>query len=204
MNSEEDVLYPVILPVPEAGMRLERREKVLFLSEYARKALALSAEKSGLLLMPDQLQKDERGAPIPLAGIHWSISHKPEYVAGLAGKMAVGIDIEAIRSVHPGVIEKVVSSEEAAILEDAPLARFFRYWTAKEAVLKAAGRGIGDLERCRVVSADAADRLSLSYGDRIWKVAHHLFNGHIAAVVETTPRIEWQIGINAAESPEKG
>jgi 4'-phosphopantetheinyl transferase len=89
------VIYPVLMPVSVSGRALAGKERVAHLSALARRALSLSANKSGVSL--DRLDKDEGGAPLPFEGVYWSVSHKETFVAGVAAPAPVGIDIERIR-----------------------------------------------------------------------------------------------------------
>ena len=73
----------------------------------------------------------------------------------------VGVDLERIRSdVEVANLSEryFASSEHAAIMQltqEQRAARFFRYWVAKEAVLKAQGVGLRALSQCEVLmSAD--------------------------------------------------
>jgi 4'-phosphopantetheinyl transferase len=68
----------------------------------------------------------------------------------------VGVDIERIRS-HVEVVKLseryFTPSEHASIMQSAEeqrATRFFRYWVAKEAVLKAQGIGLGGLSQCEI------------------------------------------------------
>ena len=67
-ENKNKVIYPVILAVPESASSLERREKVRYLSKYARKALKISAKKSGVLF--SEPEKDEDGVPLPFNGYY--------------------------------------------------------------------------------------------------------------------------------------
>ena len=87
---ENITLYPVILSVPDTIRDLKPKDRVTFLSRHARKALAISAEKSRVTL--GELVQDERNAPLPFDGTYWSITHKSEYVAGVVAPSPIGID----------------------------------------------------------------------------------------------------------------
>lgn len=69
----------------------------------------------------------------------------------------VGVDLERIRSDVEGakLSERYFApSEHAAIMQvtqDKRAARFFRYWVAKEAVLKAQGIGLRALSQCEIL-----------------------------------------------------
>jgi 4'-phosphopantetheinyl transferase len=185
-----DSIYPVVLPVPEEEKRLAGRQRVSNLSRLARRALGISAEKSGLKL--GKLSKDENGAPLPCGGIYWSLTHKPDYVGGVVSLGKIGIDIEKIRPCSPGLFKKTAQEAEWRLLEsEAPLDRFFRCWTAKEAVIKAAGTGIRDLLRCSVAGVPDDKHLLIEFRGRTWLIEHSVFDGHMAAVVKTSPDVRW-------------
>ena len=133
---EHQSIYPVILPVPHAKKTLTGKDKVRFLSNFAREALKISAQYRGITL--GELTKDENGAPVPKDGRHWSITHKSEYVAGVAAPYRIGLDIEKIKPCSQGLFNKTASDEEWQLWDTDPQILFFRYWTSKEAVLKAA------------------------------------------------------------------
>jgi len=186
------VIYPVLMQVSVSGKALAGKERVVHLSELARRALALSAKKSGVTL--DRLDKDDRGAPLPFEGVHWSVSHKETFVAGVAAPAPVGIDIERVRPCRESLFRKTGTDAEWALgggPTDGHL--FFRYWTAKEAVLKTSGAGFRDFSHCRVRRIVDDKMLSLFYRDREWLVEHFFFDGHMAAVVKDGWEVVWEI-----------
>jgi 4'-phosphopantetheinyl transferase len=185
-----NAIYPVILAVPEADRRLRGREKVLRLSALARQAVKLSAGFSGICL--GELMKSSDGVPLPTDGCHWSLSHKTEYVAGVAADFPIGLDIEKIKPCMPGLHRMLADDTEWKLGGGQDDFLFFRYWTAKEAVLKAMGIGLSGLSRCRIVRIVDADHLALSYDCKEYFVAHYCFNGHIAAV-SAHPHIRWTV-----------
>lgn len=183
-------IYPVILSVPDAVKKLTPKERVKFLSGYARRAVEISAEKSRITL--GRLAQDARNVPLPFDGNFWSITHKPEYVGAVIAPSPTGIDIEKICAPAKSLFQKTASDAEWA-LADTTVTTFFRYWTAKEAVLKAAGIGLKDLSKCRVIQISNDHHLDLEYGGQKWKVEHHFFNGHIASVIKNDFKINWTI-----------
>lgn len=183
-------IYPVILPVPPAARPLPPPERVRRLSRRAREALRLSAERLGVRLGP--LAKDDRGAPLPAGGHHWSLTHKPAYVAAVVAPAAVGIDLEAIRAVAPGLHRKTADPVEWALAGDADRnLAFFRFWTAKEAVLKTRGEGMRDLGRCRVAAVRDEAHLDIDYAGEAWPVEHYFFDGHIASLAVRGHAVRW-------------
>jgi len=167
------------------------------LSAFARKALGLSAKQSGLVLGP--LEKDADGAPVPAAGIHWSISHKSTYVGGVVAPRPVGLDIERITACSAGLMKKVADAAEWDLSSDPSPKLFFRYWTAKEAVLKATGRGLRDLSRCRITAVIDDHHLRLAYSGKTWTVAHHYFDDHLASLTDPPGPVCWTVSEDAAD-----
>jgi 4'-phosphopantetheinyl transferase len=185
-------IYPVILPVPAELQHLPPRQRVRSLSDCARQALALSAERLGVRLSP--LEKDDRGAPLPCNGNFWSLSHKPDYVGGVVAPAAIGLDIEKLRTCSAGLRRKTADAAEWALMGHGDVqTTFFRYWTAKEAVLKARGEGLRDLSRCRIAHILDPTRLRVDYAGRTWTVEHFFFEGHVAAVAAGGFRVEWTL-----------
>jgi 4'-phosphopantetheinyl transferase len=186
-------LFPVILPVPAEVHDFKPRERVIYLSRHARRALKIAAQKSGVRL--GELVKDDNGVPQPFEGIHWSISHKTRYVCGVVAPAQIGIDIERVRRFSDGLFKKTATDREWALadMESDSVMAFFRYWTAKEAVLKATGVGIKDLLKCRVDHIFDDKHLQIQYGGQDWLIEHFFFNDHVASIVKSSFQIEWII-----------
>ena len=188
-----EILFPVIMAVPPAYSDLPGGERQRALSRYARMPLAVSAQKAGFVLPVDP-GKDERGAPRPAGGLWWSVTHKPGFVGGLVSRGRIGIDVEEIVSVSDGLFKKIVSPAEERLFDGDRWLTFFRCWTAKEAVLKATGRGLGGLAACRVAAVADARRLALVFADTPWMVEHFYFAGHLAAVAATAKMaMQWTL-----------
>ena len=185
------ILYPVILAVPDKEQKLTGREKVANLSNYARRALEISAQKSCIEL--GDLTKNENGAPLPFGGNYWSLTHKPIYVGGVIAPTQIGIDIEKIRPCSKALFRKTANESEWGLSAADSFKLFFRYWTSKESVLKASGTGIRDLSKCRIVQIIDHNHLVINYEDRKWHIEHFYFDGHIASVVKNDFDVEWTI-----------
>jgi 4'-phosphopantetheinyl transferase len=185
-------LFPVILAVPPDKQKLKGREKVGFLSRYARIASEQSAARSGIRL--GGLEKNGNGVPLPSGGVYWSVSHKPLYVAGVVSREPIGIDIERIRTYTKGLEKKVADDSEWALVPRDRSELLFRFWTAKEAVLKQEGVGLAGLSACKIVADAAESGMTLRFRDQDFQVAHITFDNHIAAIVkQSNTRIQWII-----------
>jgi 4'-phosphopantetheinyl transferase len=186
---QNPTIYPVILAVSEKGMHLTGRERVAYLSRHARYALEISAQKSNIPL--GDLAKGENGVPLPFNGTYWSLTHKPNYVGAVTAPSRIGIDIEEIRPCPAGLFKKTAGEAEWRLSDMDRDILFFRYWTSKEAVLKASGIGIRDLSKSRVVEILDDKNLIVDYKEKKWRIEHFFFNGHIASVVKSNFEIEW-------------
>lgn len=97
-----------------------------------------------------RFEPSAHGKPVLVAGpanLDFSLSHARGAVAVAAACLPVGVDIEPLREVDDmdSISEIVLAAEEQKILRNAPAALrsrlFLRYWTLKEALLKAAALG---------------------------------------------------------------
>lgn len=187
------ILYPVILAVPKKVAILKARDRITFLGRHAREALELSAKKSRIVL--GKLNKDEHGAPLPFDDTFWAITHKSEYVGGVVSAKPIGIDIEKIQACSRGLFKKTASESEWALFEQSErdFSIFFRYWTSKEAVLKASATGIKDLLKCRIHRIIDNHHLEIDYLNKLWQLEHCFFHDHIASIVQNNCKVEWTI-----------
>ena len=190
-NIDNAAIYPVILPVPETARQLSGRKKVIYLSGFARRAVKLSAARGDIRL--GDLVKDADGAPVPLNGVYWSITHKSAFVGGVAARYPIGLDIEKVKPCSQGLKNKVAGKSEWALSTERSDRLFFRFWTAKEAGLKAAGVGLKDLSRCKIAKLADETHLTVRYASRIWRIEQYDFQGHMAAIVLNDPSIHWSV-----------
>ena len=109
----------------------------------------------------------------------------------MAGSAPLGIDIEPIQPRSRGLLDKIADPAEWRLGDEDEWHLFFRFWTAKEAVLKAVGMGLKGLSRCRVLSVEDPHRMTLDYAGERWTVRQGLYSGHMAAVASKDFTVDW-------------
>ena len=103
-------------------------------------------------------RRTEEGKPYPVGlPVSFSVSHCQKLVVCAVSERPVGIDVERLRPVDIKIARKICTpAEESALLagekpgyteDPEKILQFFRLWTAKEAMAKAEGKGIGSLRR---------------------------------------------------------
>jgi len=182
------ILHPMILSVSPSVKLLKGKERVQALRKSARRALKLVSDIMDI--SPLELKKDIRGAPLPFNNYYWSISHKVLYSAAVIAREPIGIDIEEIKPRSIGLWKRVADEEEWNYVEQ-NLFNFFRYWTAKEAVLKAIGIGIADLSICRIIGVPNEKYIYLEYKGQKWLVEQIEYDNHLIAIVKNDNEIKW-------------
>lgn len=134
--------------------------------------------------------KTHPGAPA------FNVSHSGDvFVAAFACGGAIGVDVEQVdrRTDVSGVARHSFHPHEYAHIAAADDARqralFFRWWTAKEAVLKASGAGIGaGLARLDFSAwVDEPCAVIRDVNQRAWTVWHYGADGVAASLAASTP-----------------
>jgi len=95
--------------------------------------------------MLNSLKYSEHGRPYLPLNIDFNISHSGKYILlAMSNGHRIGIDIEEIKKIEINDFKKQFSNSELLMINQAynKYAEFFKYWTIKEAVIKADGRGM--------------------------------------------------------------
>jgi 4'-phosphopantetheinyl transferase len=122
---------------------------------------------------PQSLGFRERGKPRlePVSPLRFNLSHSGDVaLVAVSTEREVGVDVEPVkqgRDVERLSRRALLASERAAVHEaDDQALAFHRYWVAKEAFVKATGRGIESLRSFEVVlEAPGGARLNHVAGD---------------------------------------
>jgi len=173
-------LYPVILKVPDYVKKLKGRKKLFVLSFFARKALICSADFYKIKLKP--IQKDENGAPLPQNGVFFSLSHKSKYVAGVCSFSKVGIDVENMKKRSRAILDYAVGDSEWEQALEKNWKMFYRIFTSKESVLKANGKGIAYLKKCKLIKVPDNDTMVMEFAGKLWTTKQIYFDNHICSL----------------------
>ncbi|MCG3136416.1 MAG: hypothetical protein HJJLKODD_00249 [Phycisphaerae bacterium] len=201
-------VYAILQSLPDPAEPLSGPQRVARQRTAARQVLVQLAQQIGAPL--EGWRQNEGRVPLPNAGWYWSISHKPGMVAAAIDREPVGIDVELLQSRRStGVFQKIARSDEwarcgvvseelqAAMAEQSARTQlwnvFFRLWTAKEAVLKANGRGVGEFDNCQIQKIIDMQQLSIEYQSQLWIVEQKIVRNHLAAVATNRRIVQWVI-----------
>src|SRR4030095_15325835 len=121
--------------------RWEDRHASLYGKLLLKKGLEELALDAGLF----DLKYTQYGRPYIEHGADFNISHSTSYVVcALSTDGKIGIDIEEIKAIPINDFKEEFSKEEWRMItaSDDKYFWFYYYWTAKEAVIKAEGKGL--------------------------------------------------------------
>ena len=139
-------------PVPAGKKALEH--------ETAYRLLAYAVQEVYGLPLPE-IACDSRGKPFftQRQEICFNLSHcRGLAVCGISA-FPLGVDCESIRSLREGVLRRSFAPEEVLAVMESPQPdeTFFRFWTLKEAFVKALGVGISYPLHTAVFALDGED-----------------------------------------------
>ncbi len=139
--------------------------------------------KTSTPLNYDQLQRELYGKPfIADTPIQFNISHSDHCVAGIFDTFLVGIDVEKVRDLPLQDFLNIFTPEEQQDIDRYGKTAFFRYWTRKEAISKAVGKGMG-------ISYNTIDAKidRLQFEDHQWHTTSFEKEGYVCSYsLETT------------------
>ena len=126
--------------------------------------------------VPIQLTPD--GKPyLDAADVHFNISHTAGFALFGIGRRPIGVDIERANPQRDcdGLVKRYFTPPEQEqyflMPESRRPAAFLRGWTCKEALLKAIGSGVRDLQNCRLnLNPDEAPTILAAPGEGFWEL----------------------------------
>ena len=133
---------------------------------------ALIREKIGLTNQHIVFGTNKKGKPILISdpSLHFNLSHSGKWILCALDTEPVGVDIEKIKDITPGLVNVSLSSQERRVFKEMSpqdrLSYFFTLWTWKESFLKALGIGLDCLPEELSVPNDQTGRagaVSLNY-----------------------------------------
>lgn len=120
-----------------------------------KKALKESGLSEELL---KEIYYNEAEKPL-IQGLSFSISHSQDLVACAFSKEGnIGLDVEFPRSIQREHFRHCFNEKEWSLIQiDKSMHTFYRFWTQKEAILKANGVGLGHLLNITIKDETTAD-----------------------------------------------
>jgi 4'-phosphopantetheinyl transferase len=196
VDLQDEHLVVVVRRVVLAASTLRGVERVTALRTQALAALTKAARAMRAEL--GALKQDERGAPLPSGGWHWSLSHTSFGDIGLVvasvSRSPVGVDVEPIRVPRPEIVASALTQAERDLFTDADDAQAFtRTWTAKEAVLKKLGLGLTALGAVRIEDVDGTSIVVRHEGTRHPVESRTYIPFMVAISGRAREGVEWRI-----------
>ncbi|WP_298427791.1 4'-phosphopantetheinyl transferase superfamily protein [uncultured Kordia sp.] len=118
----------------------------------------------------------------------FNISHSGTYVVcAFSNTQAIGVDIEEIKNIDLKDFKHILSQKEWSNVINAhnSLQQFYSYWTGKESLLKADGRGITvELDKVNIQNTHG------TFENKEWFLQEINFNPAYAAHIASTKEIE--------------
>lgn len=167
------IAVPLSYAVNEEELSVRRREKAArFSKEEDRKrclcagvALDLALQTVGLREKTATIAVNENGKPYLSERPEWhfSLSHSGNWAVCALSDAPIGVDVEQYRDKEfLSLADRFFTREEYERLRQCPKSEretlFFRLWTEKESLLKAAGTGLSGLSQCETLIGDYAFR----------------------------------------------
>lgn len=122
-----------------------RRWEDAHASLFGRLLLKQGLTDIGSTASLDDIKYNDFGKPyFETRPIGFNITHSENFVACIISNdtSTIGIDAEVVKAVDTKDFKDLWSEEEWADIQRNDIAVFFKYWTRKEAVVKAIGKGL--------------------------------------------------------------
>lgn len=140
--------------------------------------LSLALQNAGYEPDLNRLRYSPEQKPFLPDGPAFNLSHSGNRVVCLlGGHQPLGIDIESLSPLPFDDFQPQFTENEWTVIRNAPspLHAFYRFWTAKESILKADGRGLG----IPLTSIDLSDSGIIALDGTTWAIHElPLFDGY--------------------------
>jgi 4'-phosphopantetheinyl transferase len=176
-----------------------RRWQDVYGSLFGRHLLRMALQKAGYPGDLSELQVTAYGRPFLKSGPEFNVSHSGNRVVCILSRQGrVGIDLEETAPLDYTEFQAQFTTKEWAAITGAPapLLAFYHYWTAKESLIKADGRGLSiPLDQLEV-----GDASMVKVNEGTWHIRKlTLFPGYACHVACENP-----IGVVEAEEISPG
>lgn len=173
-----------------------RRWQDAYGSLFGKLLLRLALRRAGHPGDLARVRFNDYGKPYLENGPEFNLSHSGNRVVCiLSGQGRIGIDLEAMDEMTIDDFQtQFTPAEWGRITASAtPLYTFYRYWTAKESLIKADGRGLQiPLDRLEVGDMAAAEGIRLS--ENTWYIREmDTFRGYACHIACETPPLQVDI-----------
>lgn len=135
-----------------------------------------------------KLQTNGYGKPYLDSTVFFNLSHSGQYVICAFYHDEIGIDIEQIKPVEIVDFSTIFSDQEKNHLTSSPDPQkdFYRFWTIKESVIKAEGKGVS-IPLAQVNSAEVGAEGNIHFENKIWFVNQvSLFQNYCCSLATRT------------------
>jgi len=186
----DEILDPLLAGLPPdiaAKARRYRQWQDAHACIFGRLLLTTALQEQGQTAHLHDIQYTAYGRPFLPHMPDFNISHSAHrVVCALATEDRVGIDLEAIRDLNIEDFKDQFSRGEWQTITNAPapLQTFYHFWTAKEALSKADGRGLN----LPLAGLEIAPDLIVRLNDHSWHlrtIAH--FDGYAGHLASENP-----------------
>lgn len=147
-----DVNSVILSSVRQEKISNYKQEQAILLSIAAEVALNKAVrEVYPDTVLPLSYYYDDKGKPyFSDIDLHFSLSHSGNFAVCAVSDKEIGVDIEKIRDVNPGVADRYFTVEECEYILSAENMKkaFFEIWTKTESRVKLTGKGIAG--RCDI------------------------------------------------------
>lgn len=121
------------------------------------------------------LDKMKKSFYLSEENIYWSLSYSDEYIVAVVGKKSIGIDIEKIKERDSSLLELLPKKTNKNWLF------FYRFWTAKESIIKKNNLILADHSKIEYISHDTFS-MFMKYNNKIFTCEQYKRGDYIISI----------------------